>query len=73
MSTAGRAAGQDTALMSLAETAGYLGLTEAQVLELVRQKELYPVRPGLLFNLEILADWKSRNLTHIVTPIPPEQ
>ena len=63
----------DSPLMGLEETASYLGMSEAQVLQLVREKKLYPVKPGPLFNLEILADWKSRNLTHIVTPTPPEQ
>ena len=59
--------------MDLEETAEYLGLTEAQVLDLVHRGELYPVRPGPLFNLEIMVEWKSRNLTRIVTPTPPEQ
>lgn len=59
--------------MDLEETAGFLGLTEAQVLELVREGELFPVRPGPRFNLEIMVEWKSAHLVRIVRPTPPEQ
>ena len=59
--------------MDLEETADYLGLTQAQVLELVRSGELAPVRPGPRFNLEIMVAWKSRNLVRIISPTPPEQ
>ena len=68
MSRAGCGAGQDSALMGLEETASYLGLSEAQVCELVRLGELYPVKPGPLFHLEILAAWKCANLMRIETP-----
>ncbi len=63
----------DSPLMGLEETASYLGMSEAQVLQLVREKKLYPVKPGPLFDLEVTANWKAANLTRFVTPTPPEQ
>ena len=75
MNGAGHDSGQqrptDSPLMDLQETASYLGLSEAEVLELVRQKELYPMKCGPLFNLEVTASWKAKNMTHVVTETPP--
>lgn len=61
----------DSPLMDLQETASYLGLSEAQVLQLVREKKLYPVKCGPLFDLEVTASWKAKNMTHVVTETPP--
>lgn len=58
--------------IGLDEAASYLGLSEAEVRDLVRRKVLYPVYPGYFFNLEVLAAWKSENLTHVVTETPSE-
>lgn len=64
---------RDPQTIGLDEAASYLGLSEAEVRDLVRRKVLFPVHPGYYFNLEVLAAWKSENLTHIVNESPSER